>query len=231
LLGCLSLAACGDDGGPKQSEAQRALAAAPAKTKAARTALVMWRMAAGPRLLFHATGMARLDRERDRMSITVDVPTGGLPAGTKIDGFIDGYRMWVRLKRVTGWRAVPSSSRTNFNNGLAQSLSYIDGVIGEPKLLGAGSVKGAPTRRYSTQVDIRRVAQHQPAALRTSYLIRAKRLGISNPWPMIIDVDRRGRIARLRYALTAKGDRFDVDVQLYDFGVKGDVAPPPGVPD
>lgn len=235
LLASTALAACGDDPAPKPkpkqpSRAQRVLAAAPAKTRAERTARVAWRTALDGKPQYRAAGLTRLDRDRARLRVTPEVPYQGLPAGTEIDEFVNGDRAYVRVKRLTGWHAAPEQRGADrgFKTGAGQTVDFVSAVTGRVTSLGASSVHGAATRRYGATVDVPAVARHLPAAERGPYLRRVQFFRLPNRLPVVVDVDSGGRIARVRYDVVVHGHRTSVEIELFDFGTKGDLSVPRG---
>jgi hypothetical protein len=50
--------------------------------------------------------------------------------------------------------------------------------------------------------------------------------GLPQHLPLEVSIDEGGRIARMDYQATVRGSQVEFHFELYDFGVKADLAPP-----
>ena len=227
-----SLAACGDDEkfkpvGEGGDSAGKVLAAAPAKTRAARTAKQFTSITAGGHKIFHATGFSRLDRDRAHLHITYDTKLGRLEAGSTADAVVDGDDYYLRLESSPDWIRIPSDADDGtFSTGVAESLDYLSAVTGNAKADGEETVRGVPTRVYSATVDLNRVADNLPAGERDAYLKKLEDEDLPRSLPLKVAIDEEGRIVRMDYRATVRGSEVETRFELFDFGSDGDLSVP-----
>lgn len=208
-----------------KDEAAQVLAAAPAKTRAAKTGRVSLTLYAGSRPLLRATGITRLDRESARYRFAFDTQVGAAKPGTKVEVVLDGDDIYSKLVGTKRWVHVPRDDST-FNTGVAESLDYLSAVTGDANPDGNDTVRGTPVRVYKTTVDLKRVADHLPPDQQARYRERVASTGLPQHLPLEVAIDEGGRITRMDYQATVRATRVEFHFELYDFGVRANLAPP-----
>ncbi len=114
-----------------------------------------------------------------------------------------------------------------------QGLSFLHGVVGEPRVVGEEDIRGVHATRYTLVVDPEKAAVERPSAA-------AKMLSASiatKTFPADVWIDSEGRIIQMAYSITVKemtgnvaGSSITVGntVGFFDYGVPlGDITPPP----
>jgi hypothetical protein len=176
--------------------------------------------------LFHADGLARLDRERGRMNVTYDTELEGVPAGTELTMVIDGDEGYVRLPGKRKWIHVPDTAEDpTFSTGMSESLGYLGAVTDDAESAGETTVRGRPAHLYSATVDLDRVAENLPADERDAYREGLERHELDE-LPMEAAIDDDGRIVRMTYEVDYQGEELNFSFDLFDFGAKGDLSVP-----
>ena len=118
------------------------------------------------------------------------------------------------------------------NSDPSSSLAFLKGVAEDVREEGKEQVRGVDTTRYAITVDLNKAAATAPAEAKKSIEGVVKQLG-TNTIPMTVWVDDEDRVRRLAYSMdmskmeagatgTAK-----LTMELYDYGTKVSVTPPP----
>lgn len=230
-LAAALLAGCGDkkftsvDRG--SSAAAKVLAAAPAKTRAARTARMKLSLKANGRPILDASGVTRLDRELARLRFKFGVAVEGLPAGTAMIAVLEEDYVYVRLPDRPTWARVSlKGDDATFSTGVSQSLGYLGAVTGNAKRAGEASIHGSQARLYSATVDLNRVADNLPVGERDAYRKKLVKESLPRRLPLKVAIDAQGRIARMNYRTRVQGVDVEANFELWDYGAKGDFSVP-----
>ena len=118
-----------------------------------------------------------------------------------------------------------------------QSLRYLRAVSGRTTKVGAETVRGVETTHYRATVDLRKYPSLVPPAQRPEArksIDRLIELSGTSRVPTEVRVDARNVVRRLRTSMAFKATpgstergRVDQTIDLFDFGVKVRVRPPP----
>lgn len=138
----------------------------------------------------------------------------------KIPGQASYYKL--NVSDLVGTQLADSSSPTNS----AKLLAAIDGV----KKVGTATIRGTKTTQYSGTIDVKKaVAKFQGGALQ-GVIDKFSSSGVTSI-PVQVFLDGKGRLRRLseHVVLTIQGQTADSTTQLdlFDFGTKVEVTPPP----
>jgi len=152
---------------------------------------------------------------------------------------LQGGQEWVKfdVEEIGKAQGLDLSQFTQFGQAdPSQALQYLRAVSGEVEDKGTEDVRGVSTTHYEAKVDLRRfpdvLPDDQREAAEKSVDTLIEQLGGESELPMEVWIDDDGLIRRQRFdfAYEAEGGRefsFRYDIELYDFGVKVDVEPPP----
>jgi hypothetical protein len=228
LAGAVGVSGCGGGGGLDGS----AVAEAAQTTQSAGTARLALSAAVGGQTL---NGSGFVDMKRRAADISLELPQGTLREITR------GTRVYLkppaglgssRLK--TPWMMVDVGAvaqAQGINLGALQSLSDPSGTIdqlrsaGKVEKVGTETVRGVQTTHFKAVVDLRKAAQRAPAAKSSvDQLIRM--LGRSSI-PVEVWLDNQKRLRREQVSLTVLGQPLTETVELYDFGARQAIKPPP----
>ena len=164
--------------------------------------------------------------------IFMKLPAGALPPQLSA-------KPWVRLDLEA------LANREGFNLGSldqlrnsdpTKTLEYLRGASEDVTEVGDEKVRGADTTHYKATVDLRKAAEAQPEA-KEAIEQAIEQLGTSIV-PMDVWIDDEGRLRRMRYEMDLSKSpqaqqsgqqlgNLKLDMELYDFGTKVDVAEPP----
>jgi hypothetical protein len=120
--------------------------------------------------------------------------------------------------------------------GALQSVSDPSNAVGQLRSLGhvkrvaTATVRGVDTTEFTAVVDLRKVAARAPAAQRAaarhSVDMMIRILGRST-MPVTIWIDDAKRVRRERVSFNILGQTIAMSMDLFDFGVRHTIAPPP----
>jgi hypothetical protein len=130
---------------------------------------------------------------------------------------------FVDTTQLLGARAADSGPLEQLRN--PEGLSSRFATARHVDRLGSETVRGVHTTHYRSEFDTKQVLAALPNVLRSA----AQRLtpGLSRSMPVEVWVDDQGRMRRQVVSLTVKGETAKVRTELYDFGVRHTVTPPP----
>ena len=152
---------------------------------------------------------------------------------------LEGGKEWVKFdaEELGKAQGVDISQFTQFGQAdPSQALQYLRAVSGEVEDKGREDVRGVATTRYEAKVDLRKVPdvlpEDQRESAEKSIDALIDQLGGESELPMEVWVDDDGLIRRQRFDFSFEPEggtefSFRYDIELYDFGVKVDVSPPP----
>lgn len=153
---------------------------------------------------------------------------------------LPGNREWLRLDLEEAGRlsGVDIGAFQQLNQGdPTQYLGYFRGVSDDIEEVGSEPVRGVDTTRYEATVDLEKAAESAPADLRDRIEASVEglkaQLGGDTTFPIVAWIDGDGLLRRLRHTITMSppGAGNEVtstfEMELFDFGVEVDVAPPP----
>ena len=141
----------------------------------------------------------------------------------------------INLARVSRAQGVDLSSFLQLGQGgdPTQSLEYLRGA-GDVKKLGGAEIRGVKTTHYRATIDFERVPDEAPAKARPQLrrsIRRMVQITGQRKLPTEVWIDSRGRARKMTYRqrFTLGGQRLNstVTLEIYDFGTKVDVVPPP----
>jgi len=112
-----------------------------------------------------------------------------------------------------------------------EALRYLQAASSKVEVVGEEQVRGVPSTRYAVTFDAAKQAAQLPEEL--AGFLEAS--GLAFPKPADVWIDQQGRLRKIHYAVTMKvpGEGASVPMttettlELYDFGVEVNVAPPP----
>ena len=109
----------------------------------------------------------------------------------------------------------------------SQALDFLQGASDDFHEVGKEDVRGAPTTHYAGTIDLAKVAENAPGDVAEQYRKLAQ-LAPSSKVPMDVWVGQDGYVHKLRFEQKlAEGASMSMEEELYDFGAKVDVSPPP----
>jgi hypothetical protein len=229
------------------------LSEAAATTRSAGSARVDMHMtttADGREVTMHGVGAIAFGRpQKGDLRLTMGVPT--VPVPLQMHEIVDGLVVYMDVPLLSS--SLPSakpwikldlgklghqaginlgSIMDSSNNDPSQALSYLTGASSNVQNLGTDTVRGVQTTHYRATVDLQKVVAHAPArdrkALRQTMATLRQQLGTST-FPVDAWIDSAGRARRIseKMAMPALGAHMSMTEDLYDFGVKVNVTPPP----
>ena len=125
------------------------------------------------------------------------------------------------------------------NSNPTNTLGYLRGASEDVKEVGEEDVRGTKTTHYRATVDLKKAAAAEPEA-KEAIDQAIEQLGTSS-FPMDVWIDDEGRLRRMRHEIDSSKSpqgqqaaqagqpvgKVSVDMELFDFGTKVDVAEPP----
>ena len=178
----------------------------------------------------------------------------GMAGGGQIEQIIDGDTLYMKMPALTQqlqskqeWLridyseigkelGIDLSTLGQSGNDPRQMLAQLKAVSGEIEKVGSEQVRGVETTHYKGSVDLRKspetLPEQQREAARTS-IERLIELTGSSTYPMEIwvDDDKLVRRMKIAYSFDVPGQddkaRFQMTMELFDFGTPVDVTPPP----
>lgn len=205
-------------------------------------------------LTFSTEGV--IDYETGHGILTMDLASLGVPGAEgeaemrllgsviymKVPGSELGGRPWIKFDLNAlgpdGESLLPLNPAGSDPRGV---LDALQGVSGDVEDVGEEQIRGVSTRHYRAAVDLDKAAESVPEGRREDFAAFSEDLGIEQ-LPIDVWVDSDGRARRLSYEINpAEGAPFEspsgsservmssanLTIDLYDFGVKVDVAAPP----
>lgn len=139
---------------------------------------------------------------------------------------------WVKmdLQKLADKAGVDLGALTNANQAdPSQALRMLMASSGA-RVTGSDTIRGVATTRYAFSIDLKRLADENKA-LRKSLKQLIDRAGI-NSYPAEAWIDKQGHVRRVKVRMSM-GAQFGTPVSmtmtedLYDFGVKAEIYPPP----
>ena len=253
-LAVVFAAAC--SGGGNEVAAEQTIAAAPAKTAQAGSyradfSIAMSGMAGKP---VELTGKGIFDAEKRAGRMRLDMSQLGGAVGRRDVGVativFDRLVVYLRLPflresqpKLKPWLAF-DLEKLGREEGIdlgaleqlresdpTRALAYLRGASGKVEDVGEEEIRGARTTHYRMTVDLRKAARRDPSESENLERV-IERIGVEK-MPADVWVDDAGRVRRLKLAYEnvrlAPGQEGDVTLRmdLFDFGVAVDVAPPP----
>jgi hypothetical protein len=164
-------------------------------------------------------------------------PPDGGPATP--EGFGPG-KPWIKLEmsgELAGANMLGLGSGFGFGEGGSdptEALEFLP-TASKADAVGEEEVRGVRTTRYAVTFDPSKQADQLPKELRDQF----EESGLAFPKPADVWIDDQGRLRKIQYAVTLKIPAevtaevtasqmtTEITLELYDFGVKVDVTPPP----
>jgi hypothetical protein len=229
------------------------LSEAAATTRGAGSARVDMQMtttADGHEVKMHGFGALDFGHpQKGDLRMTMSVPT--VPVPLQMHEIVDGLVVYMDVPLLSG--SLPSakpwikldmgklgrqagvnlgSIMESSNNDPSQALSYLTGASSNVQNLGTDTIRGVQTTHYRATVDLQRMVDRAPArdrkALRKTLATLRQQLGTST-FPVDVWIDSAGRARRIseKMSMPSLGANMSMTEDLYDFGVKVNVTPPP----
>jgi hypothetical protein len=118
-------------------------------------------------------------------------------------------------------------------NDPSQAINYLRGATGDLRKVGEAELRGVVTTQYRGTVDLDLAAERAPEDVRES--VEASRSEVetqigTTKLPADVWIDQEGVVRRVRYEYPLPGSpeaQIVFTADLFDFGVKVDVSPPP----
>ena len=194
--------ACGGDEGDGEGGSSNPLANAVAKTEAAKTARMAFDMSVtGGGESLEATGEIVVDFEHDRNHLTMDL------AGQTIELFADGPDEYVRQGSTGRYRPLPASAQTPVANNPSESLKYLGTDVIDVR-------EASETGCYEGTLDFDRILERVERGREGEIPQGARGLEA----PVLVCVDRQGRIRRYDVELETQGATVDLRSTITDHG-------------
>ena len=250
----LTGAACGQD---EQSAQEIVAGAADATAEAgtSKLAIKVMTKVGEQNVNINSEGVIDYDQQRGRLSM--DLAALGLPgANGQMEMLLMGKVIFMKLPpgalppqlSAKPWVRLDLEAlakREGFNLGSldqlrnsdpTNTLDYLRGASDNVTEVGEEKVRGTDTTHYKATVDLRKAAEAEPEA-KEAIDQAIEQLGTSKV-PMEVWIDDDGRLRRMRYDMDLSKSpqaqqsgqqlgSLQLDMELYDFGTKVDVAEPP----
>lgn len=233
LAGGVALSGCGASGLDTSDVAQAAQT-----TQNAGTARVAFTAGVAGTTL-HGSGFVDMKRRLAQLAMTT--PQGMMrevyDGKTMYEQFPPAMRKGVLARKP--WASVDITKiakAQGIDLGALQSVSDPSNAVGQlrslaqVKRVGTATVRGVKTTEFTAVVDLHKVAARAPAAQRAAAqrsvdtMIRI--LGRST-MPVKIWVDDAKRVRREQLSFTILGQTISMSMDLFDFGVRHTITPPP----
>ena len=144
---------------------------------------------------------------------------------------------WVKenLLKVASSSGINVPGLPQGNDNPRQYVDYLRSIKSGVKRVGRETIRGAKTTHYKATVDLRHYPDRLPAAQRPQARAGIQRLiqltGTAT-YPVEVWLDSEHRVRRMKMSFSEKprGQRLTIDqtVDMYDFGLKPRIQPPPG---
>lgn len=247
IVAAVILAGCG--GGGNGARAGERVRATPDKTLAAGTARVALNVgfsASGVSGAVKGDGLVDLTNRRGALTLDLGALGGSFGSGT-VDTVLDGDGIFVKLPSAVlpgnkPWlrlNLATLSQQAGLNLGSlgqlqsadpSQALQFLKGAEDDMRKVGADKVRGASTTHYRGTVDLRKAAATLSPEAQQTVDQAISSLGTST-FPADVWIDGEGRMRKMSFRLDPDGSgpsqASTVEFELFDFGVKADVQPPP----
>lgn len=194
------------------------------------------------------TGDGVVDLKNKRGSVTFDVGSLASTLGSgSIETFLSSDGIFVKLPAGFGaggkpWIKLNLSALANqagVNLGSlgqlqsadpSQALEFLKGAVGDMTKVGTEDVRGANTDHYRGTLDLKQASSSVSADARPAVDQAITSLGTSTI-PADVWIDSDGRMRRMKFSVDPDGPGptppGTVQFEMYEFGVKADVQPPP----
>jgi hypothetical protein len=142
---------------------------------------------------------------------------------------------WLHIDLAKVGKQIGIGDPTQFGSGdPSQALQTLRALSSRVEQVGTEDVRGVTNTHYRATVELRRLPEVTPPARRAAARQSADRLiqliG-ADSYPMEVWVDRRHLVRRMRLQMTMKVQgrslKQDMTIELFDFGPKRKVKPPP----
>ena len=198
------------------------------------------------------SGAGVVDTQTRKGHLTLTTSGGsGLPASARDATqqlIIDGLRIYVRspllaslLPSGVKWLKI-DAAKVGRAAGIdlavlaqsaqdpSQSMQVLEAVSGDVKKVGDEQVRGVDTTHYRATVDLRKYPSVVPEASRAAAEVSVEKtiqLTGTRRIPVDVWIDGDDLVRRFEQKLAAQGMPITQRIELYDFGTKVDVEPPP----
>jgi hypothetical protein len=145
---------------------------------------------------------------------------------------LPGGRPWLKLDLEKALRKQGvdlGSLQSTSNTDPTQVLDNLRGA-GDVKRVGDEKVRGTPTTHYKATIDLRKAAEKAPAAQRDAArrsVEQLEKLAGTTTIPAEVWIDKQSRLRRMSIRQNVKGQPFAMTMDLYDFGAREAIKPPP----
>lgn len=145
---------------------------------------------------------------------------------------------WIKedIQKVASSAGIDVPGLMQGNNDPRQYVDYLRSVDSGVKRVGTDTIRGVKTTHYKATVDLRKYPDRLPAAQRAQAragIERLIQLSGTSSYPVDVWIDAQHRVRRIRQSFSQKaastGQRMTIDqtADLYDFGIKSSIEPPP----
>jgi hypothetical protein len=194
-------------------------------------------------------GSGTIEPRTGRGSLSLNMSS--VQEGLTLDEIFDGTRVYIRsslfdnalphgkhwitldLKRLLRSTGLGSLSDLAGQNP-GESLQQLRAVSGKVEKAGSERVAGVRTTHYRATIDLDHVADKAPAKARASLRRSIKRviqITGQKKLPTQVWIDGQGRARRMtyeqRFAIGGQRLNSSVSIDIYDFGTKVGIEPPP----
>ena len=246
VAAALVLAACGS----KTATAADIVRKAPDKTAAAgsaRVAIDVSFTSSGTPSSVTGEGVVDLKNKRGLVTLDVGALASGL-GGSSVQTYLSTDGIFVKLPPgVLPGSAKPwlklnletLATQAGINLGSlgqlqsadpSQALEFLKGAVSDFGQVGSEKIRGTDTDHYRGTLDLQQAASSVPDSARPAIEQAIASLGTAKI-PADVWIDHDGRMRKMQFSVDPDGDGpappGSVQFEMYDFGVKADVQPPP----
>lgn len=158
---------------------------------------------------------------------TADAIFARLPVGANP---LSATAEWVSVDAATLTRLAQMAAGdlgAQVTGSPVDAMAYLKAVSGEVQVVGPDEVRGEPTTRYRSAVDVQKVAAQLPPQLQGHAGQAAGHVGSSIPADLWLDSEGRLRKLVLTTEEAAGRTPTTLTIVLWDFGAPLDATPPP----
>jgi hypothetical protein len=236
--------ACGGGGGTGSTDLTKLLSDSTTKTRETSVRLALDVSVTGsslPQGEAHITGAGEFDYSSQRGVINEEIPDiTGSGGGTKeIEIRVIGRTVYARVPGVgtpdkpwieTDASTFGAQSGSFGSSDPTQFIDFLKGVSSGIKDEGDDTVRGDHTTELAFRIDLRKAEAKLGSDQRQAVEQAIQQLGTST-LPAHAWIDDQGRLRRMSFSFdihqNGKSANIDITLELFDFGVKVDVQPPP----
>jgi hypothetical protein len=145
---------------------------------------------------------------------------------------VPGGKQWLKLDLERFGKAKGIDLGALAGQAGSDPTSQLDQLrgAGDVKKVGTETVRGVETTHYTATIDLRKAADKAPASQRAAARRSVEnviKLTGQSTVPVEVWIDDAGRLRRQKVTQQVKGEPVTATIELYDFGAREAVEPPP----